>query len=175
MTESKDDLAAAPEPERDPAPEHAVVPAPEHEPAPEPEPKPETAHAPEDVLDVATSATRRRLRTAVALTLVAAIIVFGALGGARLAGIPSRTPSPTPHPARLVAIDATGALATMDGLGGAVVPHIAPGVQFGFPAWSPDGSHIAATGLGDGSGVIHVFAVPPPGATGAAPAGASPP
>ena len=173
MTESKDDLAGAPEPARGPAPEHDVVPAPENE--PEPELEPETTDAPEDVVDVATSATRRRLRTAVALTLVAAIIVFGALGGARLAGMPSQTPSPTPHPARLVAIDATGGLATMDGLGGAVVPYIVPGVQFGFPAWSPDGSHIAATGLGAGSGVIHVFAVPPPGATGAARDGASPP
>jgi TolB protein len=111
----------------------------------------------------------------VALTLVAAIIVFGALGGARLAGIPSETPSPTPHPARLVAIDASGALATMDGLGGAVVPYVAPGVQFGFPAWSPDGTHVAATGLDAGSGVIHVFAVPPPGTTGAAQDGPSPP
>ena len=172
MTESKEDLAAAPEPDgaQAPADEPDVVSVPEDE----LELEPETADAPEDVLDAPTSATRRRLRAAVALTLVAAIIVFGALGGARLAGIPSETPSPTPHPARLVAIDAGGALATMDGLGGALVPYLAPGVQFGFPAWSPDGTHIAATGQGAGSGVIHVFAVPPPGATGAAPAGASP-
>ena len=164
MTESNDDLASAPEPDGAPTAESSLEPG--------------SAAASEEKLDgipdAPTSATRGRLRAAVALTLVAAIIVFGALGGARLAGTPSQTPSPTPHPARLVAIDAAGALATMDGLGGAVVPFVAPGVQFGFPAWSPDGTHIAATGQGAGRGVIHVFAVPPPGATGAAPGGASP-
>jgi len=167
MTESKDDLAAAPEPDGAPAPEYL----PDSDVTLAGEGGPDGASAsdddPEGLPDAPTSATRRRLRAAVALTLVAAIIVFGALGGARLAGIPSETPSPTPHPARLVAVDATGALATMDGDGGSVVPYPAPGVQFGFPAWSPDGTHIAATGLGGGSGTIHVFAVPPSGATGA--------
>ena len=167
MTESKDDLAAAPEPDGAPEPEYP----PDSDGALAGEGGPDGAAAseaePEGITDASASATRRRLRAAVALTLVAAIIVFGALGGARLAGIPSETPSPTPHPARLVAVDANGELATMDGLGGAVVPYPAPGVQFGFPAWSPDGTHIAATGLGGGSGTIHVFAVPPSGATGA--------
>jgi TolB protein len=162
MTESNDDLAAAPEPDgqtpKDPLELDGAA-ASEEE--------------PDSIQDAPNSAARRRLRAAVALTLVAAIIVFGALGGARLAGAPSQTPSSTPHPARLVAIDAAGALATMDGLGGAVVPFVGPGVQFGFPAWSPDGTHVAATGQGAGSGVIHVFAVPPPGAIGAAPDGAS--
>ncbi|HTG41486.1 MAG TPA: hypothetical protein VK697_07705, partial [Methylomirabilota bacterium] len=155
MTESKDDLAAAPEPDGALAGEGG------------PDGAAASEAEPEGITDASASATRRRLRAAVALTLVAAIVVFGALGGARLAGIPSETPSPTPHPARLVAVDANGELATMDGLGGAVVPYPAPGVQFGFPAWSPDGTHIAATGLGGGSGTIHVFAVPPSGATGA--------
>jgi TolB protein len=168
MTESKEDPGAAPEPERDPAPEDPL----ERDGALAGEGGPEVAAAPEEetesILDAPTIATRRRLRAAVALTLVAAIIVFGALGGARLAGIPSETPSPTPHPARLVAVDANGALATMDGGGGSVVSYPAPGVQFGFPAWSPDGTHISATGLSGGSGVIEVFAVAPPGATGAA-------
>jgi TolB protein len=164
MTESKDDLAAAPEPDGAPVPEDPLnldgAAAPEDD--------------PEGLPDAPTSAIRRRLRAAVVLTLVAAIIVFGALGGARLAGIPSETPSPTPHPARLVAVDANGALATMDGDGGSVVPYPAPGVKFGFPAWSPDGTHIAATGLSGASGIVRVFTVQPPGATGAAPGGASP-
>jgi TolB protein len=164
MTESNDDLAAAPDPDGQ-TPEDPL----------ELDGAAASEEEPDSIQDAPTSAARSRLRAAVALTLVAAIIVFGALGGARLAGTPSQTPSSTPHPARLVAIDAAGALATMDGLGGAVVPFVAPGVQFGFPAWSPDGTHIAATGQGAGSGVIHVFAVPAPGATGAAPDGASPP
>ena len=165
MTESKDDPVAAPERDDAPALEDPL----------EPDGAAASDNEPEGILDAPTSATRRRLRAAVALTLVAAIIVFGALGGARLAGIPSETPSPTPHPARLVAVDANGALATMDGDGGSVVPYPAPGVQFGFPAWSPDGTHIAATGLGGGNGTIHVFAVPPSGAAGATatPAGPS--
>jgi TolB protein len=167
MTESKDDLAAAPNPDGAPDPENP----PESDAALAGEGEPDAASAsdddPEGLPDAPISATRRRLRAAVALTLVAAIIVFGALGGARLAGIPSETPTPTPHPARLVAVDANGALETVDGDGGSVVPYPAQGVQFGFPAWSPDGTHIAATGLSGGSGTIHVFAVPSSGATGA--------
>src|SRR6266404_7703200 len=165
MTESKDDLAAAPEPDGAQAPEDSPEDPPE-DPL-EPDGTSASYDDPEALPNAPTSATRRRLRAAVALTLVAAIIVFGALGGARFAGIRPETPSPTPHPARLVAVDANGALATMDGDGGSVVPYPAPGVQFGFPAWSPDGTHIAATGLGGGSGTIHVFAVPSSGATGA--------
>src|SRR5258706_13438460 len=157
MTESKDAPVAAPERDAARALEDPL----------EPDGAAASEDEPEGIPDAQTSATRRRLRAAVALTLVAAIIVFGALGGARRARISSETPSPKPHPARLVAVDASGALATMDGDGGSVVPYPAPGVQFGFPAWSPDGTHIAATGLGGGSGTIHVFAVTPSGAPGA--------
>jgi TolB protein len=145
MNDSHDDLGAVPEPS---GAEEAETP-------------------PEGVLDAPSGATRRRLRAAVALTLVAAIVVFGALGGARLAGIPSGNLSPTPRPARLVALDASGGLATMDGEGGTVVPYPAPGVEFQFPAWSPDGTHVAAIGLHGGSGGVYVFAVPPPGSAGA--------
>ena len=43
---------------------------------------------------------------------------------------------------------------TTDASGGSVVAHAAPGVTFTFPAWSPDGSHIAAIGQrADGIGV----------------------
>lgn len=158
MTDSNEDLAAAPEPD--------AAAAPEPEPAPVLMPA-GTEMPSEGVLDVPTSATRRRLRAAVALTLVAAIVVFGALGGARLGGIPSGNPSPAQRPARLVAVDANGGLATMDGVGGTVVPYPAPGVEFQFPAWSPDGTHIAAIGLHGGTGGVYVFAVAPPGAPGA--------
>ena len=154
MTDSNDDIAAAPDPRGSAAPE--------------PEPGPDGSEGPEapsdGSLDVPGRAIRRRLRAAVALTLVAAIVVFGAIGGTRLAGVPSGNPAPTPRPARLVTVDATGGLTTSDGVGGSVVPYPAPGVQFQFPAWSPDGSHIAAIGLAGGSGAVYVFAVPPPGA-----------
>jgi TolB protein len=109
---------------------------------------------------VETSPARRRLRAAVALTLVAAIVIFGALGGARLGRVADGAPRPSAHPSRLAAIDANGALATTDAGGGAVVPYSVPGVRFEFPAWSPDGTQVAAIGQGgDGFGV-YVFAAP---------------
>ena len=115
---------------------------------------------------------RRRLRAAVALTLVVAIVIFGAIGGARLARIPVDEPPATVHPARLAAIDGNGSLATMDGSGGSTVAYPVPGVAFEFPVWSPDGTRVAAIGHGgDGVG-LYVFAAPPaasPPASGAEP------
>jgi hypothetical protein len=74
MTESKDDPVAAPERDDAPALKDPL----------EPDGVAASEEEPEGTLDAPTSATRRRLRAAVALTLVAAIIVFGALGGARI-------------------------------------------------------------------------------------------
>lgn len=100
---------------------------------------------------------RRRLQIAVALTLVAAIIVLGALERIGLINFQGG-PVLAPAAARLVVIDAKGALTTMDGKGGSVVPYSVPGVAFQFPAWSPDGSRIAAIGTDPGGkGMIDVF------------------
>ncbi len=43
----------------------------------------------------------------------------------------------------IAAIDESGALSTVDARTGAEVQYPAPGVVFGFPAWSPDGTRIA--------------------------------
>jgi TolB protein len=128
----------------------------------------------EPIPDEASSPARRRLRTAVVLTLVAAIVVFGALGGARLGGTRDGGPGPSAvHPPRLAAIDANGAFATMDGLGGSVVQYSAPGVTFQFPVWAPDGTHVAAIGTsikGIGVYVLDASAAAASGGT-AAPVG----
>jgi TolB protein len=74
--------------------------------------------------------------------------------------------------ARLAVIDGDGRLVTMDAIGGSIAYHDLTGVRFSFPAWSPDGSHIAATGAGpDGYGVYVVPIAPAAGAG----AGSSPP
>ena len=139
---------------------------------------PEAGFAPEDdggsepTSDEATNPARRRLRTAVALTLVAAIVVFGALGGARLGGSREGAPAAA-HPPRLAAIDANGRFATMDGLGGSVVEYSAPGVTFQFPVWAPDGTHVAAIGTSIKGIGVYVLDATAPAASGgtAAPAG----
>ena len=59
----------------------------------------------------------------------------------------------------MAVVDADGGLATMDEHGGSVVRYGEPGVTFGFPAWSPDGTRIAAVGDGPTDTAIYVFAV----------------
>lgn len=57
-------------------------------------------------------------------------------------------------------VDANGNLATMDDRGGSIVSYAVPGVAFGFPTWSPDGSRIAAVGSTATDASIYVFRVP---------------
>jgi hypothetical protein len=118
-------------------------------------------------IDPAASSARGRLRAAVALILVVAIVVFGALGGARLV---QRNDAESPHQtARLAAIDVNGGLVTMDGLGGSVVEYSAPGVAFQFPVWSPDGAHIAAIGTSIKGAGVYVLGAADPTQTDASP------
>ena len=102
------------------------------------------------------SRSRGRLRIAVVLTLLAAVVVLAALqatGVARFLG----EPSTAPLPARIAVVDNEGALATMDDRGGSIVAHPVDGVAFEFPAWSPDGSRVAAIGNGTNEGGVYVF------------------
>jgi WD40 repeat protein len=88
-----------------------------------------------------------RVMVAIAVILITAMGIFALLGGRILA---PREPEPTPQPEPLLAVtDGDGRLFTMDPDGGSVVEYKAPDErQFGFPAWSPDGSRIAVTGSG---------------------------
>jgi len=69
---------------------------------------------------------------------------------------------------RIAVVDERGALATLDERGGSVVSYDVPGVAFGSPAWSPDGSRIAAVGRGPDGVSIYVFAAGRPASGGAA-------
>jgi WD40-like Beta Propeller Repeat len=67
-------------------------------------------------------------------------------------------------PALIASVDDNGVLWTMDDGGGSRVTYPAPGVTFGFPAWSPDGRRVAVVGLDANGGGIYVFDVPNAGA-----------
>lgn len=103
----------------------------------------------------APSRSRRRLRVAVALTLVAAVAV---IGGLQVSGLMApRGATVQALPSRIAVVDANGALATMDDHGGSLFAHPVVGASFQFPAWSPDGTRIAAIGHATGAGGIYVF------------------
>jgi len=76
-------------------------------------------------------------------------------GLGRILGGPAATNAPAP--ARIAVVDPSGGLATMDDHGGSIVPHPVLGVSFQVPAWSPDGSRVAAVGNAADSGGIYVF------------------
>ena len=87
------------------------------------------------------------------------------------AGTPAGTPGPPLvriSPGLIAVIGDDGALSTMDDAGGSLVSYPAPGITFGFPAWSPDGTRIAAIGTGPDDTAIYVFTVPGGGGSAAA-------
>ncbi len=121
---------------------------------------------------------------AISIVLIVVVIITGLAGfGLPLIWHPEvsvtfDTPAPGPTAttttareeaaAQLAVIDDTGHLSTMDANGGSVVRHDLEDVRFTFPAWSPDGSHIAVTGVGPGGSGVYVIAI---GNEAAAPAG----
>ncbi|MEP6638948.1 MAG: hypothetical protein ABJC39_06310 [Chloroflexota bacterium] len=113
---------------------------------------------------------RRALTVAVLLTLVVSMVFLAFVSGRGLAPVP---PPVTPRPSvavppldasRLAIVDTAGRLSTTDALGGSVVRYGQAGVAFSFPAWSPDGTRIAAIGAGADETAVYLFAVPTPGA-----------
>jgi TolB protein len=109
--------------------------------------------------------SRRRIRLAITLFVVAALVVVAGLEGSGfiLRGGPDSDVRATPDgssAARLVVVDANGGLSTMDASGGSIVRYPAPGLTFQFPAWSPDGARIASIATGDGGTHLEVFQPP---------------
>ena len=95
---------------------------------------------------------RPRRRGRVVLALVVLVLAVGAYLGFQL----SRA-NPAPAAERLVVVESDGSLVTMDRDGRARSTYDVPGVTFQFPAWSPDGTQIAAVGASAESGGIYVF------------------
>ena len=100
-----------------------------------------------------------------AIGIVVAVAVFAALAiwQAGRSGTAIATASSSPGTARsdpLVAlVDRDGALATVDAAGTATILASEPGTTFGFPAWSPDGSRVAAVKYGSKDTSIAIFTV----------------
>jgi TolB protein len=112
-----------------------------------------------------------RVMVAIAVLLIAAMGVFALLGGRILA---PRTPAPDPTPRlepRLAVVDGEGRLFTMDRGGGSVVEYRASDDrEFGFPAWSPEGTQIAVTGSGEDGIRLYRFSAVRDAATSGEPA-----
>jgi hypothetical protein len=104
----------------------------------------------------APSRLRRGLTIVVALTVVASMVLLLAQDGRRPTPTPRETPGSTSS-ARIAVVEADGRLVSVDEAGGSRFGHDASGVQFLFPAWSPDGSRLAAVGRNDDGGGVYVF------------------
>ena len=96
-----------------------------------------------------------RVLVAVAIITVAAFFVFAVLGGYKVI-VPGPSPTPAPEP-RIAVIGAGGALRTMNADGGRPTEYPLTDVALGIPAWSPDGTRIAATGQDSDSIAIYLF------------------
>ena len=94
---------------------------------------------------------RARIGIIVALLLLVGVAIAGVLAGTgALSGRDASDP-------QIALVDDTGALFTYDAQGGSKLAYPAPGVVFGFPAWSPDGSQIAVVGQTDEDAAVYVF------------------
>lgn len=95
---------------------------------------------------------------ALAILVLGAAAVWGVLVLAR----PGASVGPAP---RLVVVETGGGLTTMDGFGGSIHRHGLPGVRLQFPAWSPDGSLVAAIGRAGNAASVTVFDADPAAST----------
>ena len=102
-------------------------------------------------VDPARARRRRRLAAAIG------VIVLAAVGLAVAVSVVGRLGRPATPGVRVAFVDPDGALAIVDAQGGNRVVHAPHDTTFSFPAWSPDGTKVAAiTNSGDGA-AIEVF------------------
>ena len=94
----------------------------------------------------------RRTRVGLVIALVVTVGVIGTIVGARALNAIGR-----PAANDLVYVDTHGGLHTIDDRGENARDLLAEGLSFQFPAWSPDGSRIAAIGFGPAGNGIFVF------------------
>jgi TolB protein len=91
---------------------------------------------------------------AVAVTLIGVTAVWGVFVLAR--------PAPaTDPPMRLVVVETDGGVTTTDAFGTSRHVFDAPGLRYQFPAWSPDGTQVAAIGRRDNVVTVDVFNADP--------------
>jgi hypothetical protein len=120
------------------------------------------------------SPARRRLFAIVTLAVLAVFVVVAVFEGSgfiiRSGPAPAIEPTATPPtPARLVYVGLDGALGIVDAAGSSPVQVPSAGATFQFPAWSPDGTRIAAIRTdGDGTS-LDIFAFPGAGSSGGEP------
>lgn len=101
--------------------------------------------------------TGRVRRRVVAAALVVLVLAFAAY----LAWQLTRPTLPAVG-ARIAVIDPRGQLVTMERNGGSATAFEVPGVTFQFPAWSPDGTRIAAVGIEGDEGSVYVLSATEP-------------
>lgn len=96
---------------------------------------------------------RRLLRVGLVLAIMVAVLVALVGSGAIR---PDRGPSDSDRTARIAVVGPEGGLSTIAGDGTDARAYPVPGVAFQFPAWSPDGSHVAAIGHDASQGSVFV-------------------
>jgi TolB protein len=123
---------------------------------------PPEAFEPQPVQPTGGDRLRRRLQVVVILVLVASLVMLAVVQSGGLAALGFLGEDEGRQGPRLAVVDSAGALTWMDGFGGSPTSFTQDGIVFQFPAWSPDGTQIAAIGNGpDGSGVYVVRARAP--------------
>lgn len=114
---------------------------------------PPEAFEPEPYAPSGADRLRRRLQIVVILLLVAALVVLAAVEGG---GWPILGDGGGPDGPRLAVVDAAGTLTWLERDGRTPVWYAKPGLVFGFPAWSPDGTRIASVGTSASGGGVYV-------------------
>jgi hypothetical protein len=115
---------------------------------------------------IALESPGRWRRVATIVVVVGLIVSIVALAFVSGRGVVQPPPSPSILAATrgyLAIVDADGHLLTTDEHGDTVAALGDDGTTYAFPAWSPDGTHIAAIGRSAGDGIVTVFEVSPDG------------
>jgi TolB protein len=96
--------------------------------------------------------------------LAVAVLALAAVGVAGLWGLFSVVRDAQPQgggPPRLVVVETDGGIATTDGVDETLHARDVPGYRYQFPAWSPDGTRVAAIGRSGGVATVDVFDADP--------------
>jgi TolB protein len=96
--------------------------------------------------------------------LAVAVLALAAVGVAGLWGLFSVVRDAQPQgggPPLLVVVETEGGIATTDGVDETLHARDVPGYRYQFPAWSPDGTRVAAIGRSGGVATVDVFDADP--------------